>query len=61
MSPTDPKFDAAGLTVDVDGKTARVLDGEDELAQVAVKDGALVFLPNRSAKQKAVLRRLGVE
>lgn len=60
LDPTDPRFAEKGLTVSVDGRTARVLQGEAEIAQVAVVDGQLVFLPNRSAKQKAVLRVLGV-
>lgn len=59
LLPDDPKFTEAGLSVLVDGRAACVMDGEVALAQVAVRDGQLEFLPNRSAKQKAVLRRIG--
>lgn len=56
----DPaQLEAAGLTVTVEGKTARVTQGEAELAQVSLQSGQLVFLPERSAKQKAVLRLIG--
>lgn len=59
LDPQDPKFAAAGLSVLVDGRTARVMDGEVEVAQVRVENGALVFLPGRSAKQRSVLKRIG--
>lgn len=60
LSPEDPMFAAAGLSVAVDGRTGRVLSAEGvELAQVAVRAGQLEFLPARSAKQRAVLKRIG--
>lgn len=61
LHPEDVRFAEHGLSVVLEGRAARITEGEEpvEIAQVGVRNGELVFVPERSAKQRAVLRRIG--